>query len=231
MIIDAVIPALNEETTVGGVVTALRASANIDQVVVVDNGSSDRTAEVAEAAGAKVISCPVRGLGLAVKAGLAQARTELVLRTDADICNWSIRWVRLLAEASTGGLTRLIFDSPYDEFPVTRLVVEPLIRLAGFREIPRLPISGTYLIPMNAVDTNELADDWAFDISLLCAAMTSGLSLVEVEGGPLHDRPRDLNHYVPMASQIVKYFIDTYWDRKISHDAIGTRDYDPFRPR
>ena len=60
----AIIPALNEEAAIGGVVHELRSSV-LDEIIVVDNGSTDRTAEVALAAGARVVHQPERGYGAA----------------------------------------------------------------------------------------------------------------------------------------------------------------------
>jgi glycosyltransferase involved in cell wall biosynthesis len=66
--VSAILPAFNEEVAIGSVV--LRARKYADRVIVVDDGSSDRTAEVAKLAGAEVIRHPVnRGKGAALKTG------------------------------------------------------------------------------------------------------------------------------------------------------------------
>ena len=77
-IVSIVIPCLNEEDPIAGVVREVLAQ-NVDEVIVVDNGSTDRTAERAAEAGARVIQEPQRGYGRACAAGLA------VVRPDADI--------------------------------------------------------------------------------------------------------------------------------------------------
>jgi glycosyltransferase involved in cell wall biosynthesis len=67
--ITAILPAYNEEVSIGSVV--LRTRKYADRVIVVDDGSSDRTAEVAQMAGAEVIRHPQnRGKGAALKTGL-----------------------------------------------------------------------------------------------------------------------------------------------------------------
>jgi glycosyltransferase involved in cell wall biosynthesis len=73
-----VIPALNEEEPISDVVRAVLATNIPREVVVVDNGSTDRTAERARAAGARVVTAP-RGYGRASAAGVA------ALPTDCDI--------------------------------------------------------------------------------------------------------------------------------------------------
>jgi len=76
--VSAIIPCLDEETAIGAVVTAVLAQ-KVNEVVVVDGGSKDRTRERAEAAGARVVVEPRRGYGRAIRAGIA------VVRDDADI--------------------------------------------------------------------------------------------------------------------------------------------------
>src|SRR5215472_859177 len=84
-VVAVVIPCLDEETAIGQVVTAVLAQ-NVSEVVVVDGGSRDRTAERALAAGARVIVEPRRGYGRAVKAGIAAAREEadILVFLDGD---------------------------------------------------------------------------------------------------------------------------------------------------
>src|SRR5262249_49767030 len=85
MIVSAVIPCLEEEAAIGRLVRAVLAD-NIAEVVVVDGGSRDRTAEIATAAGAKVIVEHARGYGRAIQAGIAAARrdAEVLLFLDGD---------------------------------------------------------------------------------------------------------------------------------------------------
>ncbi|GAC1328729.1 MAG: glycosyltransferase family 2 protein [Candidatus Dormibacteria bacterium] len=82
----AVIPALDEEQAINRVVTRLLAELpELAAVVVVDNGSRDRTAERAREAGAVVVSEPRRGYGRACLAGVAAAQeAEVVLLLDGD---------------------------------------------------------------------------------------------------------------------------------------------------
>jgi hypothetical protein len=80
--ISLVIPCYNEE---GGIRQVLsRVPAEVDEVVVVDNASTDRTADVAAALGARVVREERRGYGAAYKAGLAQATCDIVATLDGD---------------------------------------------------------------------------------------------------------------------------------------------------
>ncbi|HLB17859.1 MAG TPA: glycosyltransferase family 2 protein, partial [Gaiellaceae bacterium] len=86
--ISVVIPCLNEEEAVGAVVDqaleGIAASGRTGEVIVVDNGSTDRSAEIAAAHGATVISEPRRGYGSAYLAGLAQVHGRYIVMGDAD---------------------------------------------------------------------------------------------------------------------------------------------------
>ncbi len=96
MKVAVVIPALNEERSLPHVLAALP---QVDQVVVVDNGSSDRTAELARDAGATVRFQPRRGYGSAVALGIAHLRgrpPDVVVILDADFSDDPAEMPRLL---------------------------------------------------------------------------------------------------------------------------------------
>ena len=83
MEVSAIIPALDEEVAVGVVVGGVPRDL-VSEVIVVDNGSTDRTGEVAAAAGALVVQEPRRGYGAACFAGAEAAGGEVLVFLDAD---------------------------------------------------------------------------------------------------------------------------------------------------
>jgi glycosyltransferase involved in cell wall biosynthesis len=80
--ITVIIPCLNEEQ---GIEKVLRAMPEfVDEIIVVDNASTDRTSEVATSLGARVIREEVRGYGRAYKRGFAMATGDLIITLDGD---------------------------------------------------------------------------------------------------------------------------------------------------
>ncbi len=80
--VTVIIPCLNEEQGIEQVLKSMPAF--VDEVIVVDNGSTDRTSDVARFHGAKVIREEVRGYGRAYKRGFAHATGDLIVTLDGD---------------------------------------------------------------------------------------------------------------------------------------------------
>ena len=80
--ITVIIPCLNEEQGIEGVMR--RMPEFVDEVIVVDNGSTDRTSDVAKEYGAKVIREDARGYGRAYKTGFAAATGDVIVTLDGD---------------------------------------------------------------------------------------------------------------------------------------------------
>ena len=84
--VSAIIPALDEEQSIGAVIEAIPRDV-VDEVIVIDGGSRDGTREVAGQRGARVVSEPRRGYGRACARGVSEARGDVLVFLDADGAN------------------------------------------------------------------------------------------------------------------------------------------------
>ena len=115
MIIQALIPAFNEAETIGAVIAGL--GGVVDAVTVVDDGSTDATADLARAAGANVIVQPERGgKGTAIRTGLAavlRGNCTHVLMIDGDLQHRPDEAVRLIDVATRTGADLVIGERQF----------------------------------------------------------------------------------------------------------------------
>ena len=103
MKVAVIVPALNEAGCIVELVTAAQRQA-VEEVLVVDNGSTDGTAQVARQAGARVVDEPRRGYGYACAAGVAAARpdTEVLVFLDGDFSFAPAEMPRLVGPIAAG---------------------------------------------------------------------------------------------------------------------------------
>jgi glycosyltransferase involved in cell wall biosynthesis len=99
----AIIPAWNEAETIGPVIAAARRAATVDEVIVVDNASTDHTADVADAYGVRVLFEPIQGKGEAMARGVAATDAEVIVFLDADLLGLEPRHVDALTGRILGG--------------------------------------------------------------------------------------------------------------------------------
>jgi glycosyltransferase involved in cell wall biosynthesis len=98
MVKSVIIPALNEAENLARNLPQVRSQLDAtDELIVVDNGSSDKTAEVASRCGAEVVFEPVRGRSQARNAGIKRSRGEIVVFLDAD-CTPQRGWLEELTQ-------------------------------------------------------------------------------------------------------------------------------------
>jgi glycosyltransferase involved in cell wall biosynthesis len=135
--IDVVIPARNEATTVADVVAAARGCRFAREVIVVDDGSSDRTAEIALAAGAKVVRREV-GTGSkaqAMELGVAASDAEAILFCDADVVGLTPAHLDAICRPYLEG--RAAMSVGWFDYGMLNPLVRRLPPTSGERVVPR----------------------------------------------------------------------------------------------
>ncbi|MEW5955306.1 MAG: glycosyltransferase family 2 protein [Candidatus Micrarchaeota archaeon] len=131
--IAVIIPAYNEQASIGRVVKAARDALPAAEVLVVDDASTDATARRARAAGARtLVHSSNRGKGAAMRSGLAKTQADVIVFLDADLPKLSAPHVRKLvqpvssqkADASIAFFENKAFQG------FTKMVYEPLVSIA-----------------------------------------------------------------------------------------------------
>lgn len=113
--ISAIVPVFDEETTVGGVVHALLNNALIDEVICINDGSSDNSLAILKTFEGRITLVNLeqnRGKGYALAAGVREAKGEIVAFFDADLVNLSDRYIETLLAPILDNHTRAVLGYP-----------------------------------------------------------------------------------------------------------------------
>ncbi|MFI6940592.1 glucosyl-3-phosphoglycerate synthase [Streptomyces sp. NPDC050418] len=228
--VSVVLPALDEEATVGQIVTVIRrelmspAAPLVDELLVIDSGSTDRTAEVAAAAGARVVHRDailpripaVPGKGEVLWRSLLVTSGEIVCFVDADLREFSPDFVSgivgpLLTEPEVQ-FVKAMYDRPLGDEAgqggrVTELVARPLLnlhwpQLAGFVQ----PLGGEYAARRSLLEQLPFPVGYGVELGLLVDALhTVGLdALAQVDVGVRKHRHQDGRALGRMAAAIYR---------------------------
>jgi len=228
--ISVCIPARNEEATVGSIVRTVVSTLSpsspgpwlVDEVVVVDDGSIDRTAAVARAEGARVITgdSTTGGKGQAMRVALREAEGDLIAFVDGDVTNFGPHFVTgllgpLLTDESValvkGHYQRPLHGAPGGGGRVTELMARPVIDLLfpGLSAIEQ-PLAGETAASRSVLEKCGLADGYAVELALLVdvAAIFGVESIAQVDLGVRVHRNRPLSELRHQATDILRAALD-----------------------
>lgn len=138
--IAAIIPAYNEAQTIAKVIRTIRAVRDIDEVIVVNDGSRDRTSVVARIAGARVIDLPQNvGKGEAMRIGALSSKADILFFSDADLIGYRPEHVRaVLAPVIAGDAAMCIgIRDRWGNLSEVFSKLDPLLAIGGERAIRR----------------------------------------------------------------------------------------------
>jgi len=225
--VSVIVPARNEAETIRKVVSILLGMADVGEVVVIDNGSTDDTAAQADAAGARVVSETRVGMGHAVRAGIMAAKYDWVMKVDADLDKFDTDlFARMPAARGPGiGLVKGAWHDPGDNMPMTRLLVMPAICLMfpGLGHL-RAPNSGLYLFNKSLIAPDALVDDYAVDLDVMLRVHAAGAKVAEVDIGRIEHDVRDVPHYNAMAEMLLKFFLSRQNRRLTTEMVVMAQD-------
>jgi glucosyl-3-phosphoglycerate synthase len=220
------IPARDEGSTVGSVVRAVvqpflaRTGGNglVDEVIVLDDGSSDDTAEQAYGAGARVVRGRrgAGGKGQAMAAALEAAVGDVIVFLDADVANTNPTFVTgmlgplLMTDHIAlvkGFYTRPLHGDPTGGGRVTELVARPVLELL-FPELSevRQPLAGETAAHRWVFEKVGFADGYGVELGLLIDVAThlGRDALAQVDLGERIHRNRPLHELRPQAVDVLR---------------------------
>jgi glucosyl-3-phosphoglycerate synthase len=231
--VSVVLPALDEESTVGVIVTAIRRElmerhALVDELVVMDSGSTDRTAAIAARAGARVVRVDdvlperghVPGKGEALWKSLHVTHGDLLVFVDSDLISFDPHFVvgllGPLLEDATVGYVKGLYDRPLSTTEglvptgggrVTEMTARPLLgalwpELAGFVQ----PLSGEYAGRRDLLEQVPFVSHYGVEFGLLVdlAELAGVDALAQVDLGTRRHSHQPDAALGRMAGQIVQ---------------------------
>lgn len=189
--ISVIIPARNEEKNIKKVINLIKKQQGylVDEIIVVDNGSTDSTYKKAQKAGATVLQCENAGKGYAMEAGIKHAKNNILVFLDADIDNYSENLIDNLTKPileEKADFVKSMFDRSGGR--VTELVAKPLLEIL-FPEIYHFsqPLSGMIAGKKEFFEKLELEKDYGVDIGILLDMIEIGARIEEVHIGKIHN--------------------------------------------
>ena len=227
-LVSVCLPARNEAETIGAIVATVRRDLIerdrlVDEIVVIDDGSTDDTARIAASEGALVVAehailpelCAGSGKGNALWKSLYACRGDIICWLDADIRNFDSsfvsRLVRPLIDDASVIFTKAYYRRPLNGEPngggrVTELVARPLLSqcFPALREIVQ-PLSGEYAGRREVLESVPFVEGWGVELGLLVdlAQRYGADAITQVDLGVREHRNRPLDDLGPQALAIL----------------------------
>lgn len=204
--ISVIIPALNEELTIGNVIRYCRQHSHVSEIIVIDDNSEDNTVAIAEEAGAIVLISRKRGKGISMQEGIEKASNDILVFLDADIDPYP--------QATIPLLTKPILNGEYDFVKatfsrnagrVTEIMAKPLLSIF-YPELLRFsqPLSGMIAGRKSFFERIELFNDYGVDIGILIDMHLMEARIKEVAIGYIENKSKPWHALGKMSMEVAK---------------------------
>ena len=204
--VTVIIPAFNEEENIVNVINLSKRCELVDEIIVVDNLSTDNTHKIAKEQNVTVVRCNQQGKGYAMETGLKHATNEILVFLDADISNYG-----------NDVLMKLIYPIYEENFDfvkstfdrvggrVTELVAKPLLKLL-FPNMHKFsqPLSGMIAGKKTFLKKINFEKDYGVDIAILLDMINLNATIKEVHIGYLKNDQKGWKSLEHMSEQVMK---------------------------
>lgn len=202
--ISVIIPAINEDKTIGLVVKIAKSDPRVTEVIVVDDKSFDNTVHEAKLAGASVITSTKIGKGASMRDGLLVSSQDIVVYLDADLGKLDTDAVNILAEpllSDQADFVKAKFSREAGR--VTELVAKPLLSLL-FPTLSHFtqPLGGIVAGHRKFLQQVCFEDDYGVDIALLIDMHLLGARIVEADIGQIEHRMQPWHQLTRMSKEV-----------------------------
>lgn len=207
--VTVIIPALNEQDTIAGVVHFCSSDPLVSEVIVVDDESTDATRTNAAAAGAKVIVSKVRGKGTSMREGAMAAGNQLLVFLDADIHPYPKNTIAKLVTPLKDNECDFVKGTfARNAGRVTELVAKPLLKifypeLSVFQQ----PLSGMIAGKKKMLDKINFLDDYGVDVGILIDMFMMQARIKEVNIGYIENKSKPWRMLGTMSAEVARAII------------------------
>lgn len=207
--VTVIIPARNEQKNIEKIVNLVKQNEIVGQLIVVDNNSSDDTAQIAKNAGAQVVHCEKQGKGYAMELGLQFVENDIIAFLDADIEDYDENLVDMLTmdiSADKADFVKSTFERKGGR--VTELVAKPLLKIA-YPNMHRFsqPLSGMIAGKTEFFKKISLEKDYGVDIGILLDMIGLNARINEVCIGKITNDSHDWSFLDKMAEEVMNAII------------------------
>ncbi len=204
--ISVIIPAYNEEENIKTVINICKNNEKVNEIIVVNNLSTDKTEEIAKSEGAKVVFCGQKGKGYAMEKGIEEAKNNCIVFLDGDIKDYRSDVVELLANPILEGKADFVkagFER--DHGRVTFLVAQPLLSIV-FPDMKKYeqPLSGMIAGKKEFFEKIAFEKDYGVDIGILLDMISSKARIEEVHIGKIENVSKDWRLLQAMCTEVMR---------------------------
>src|SRR3989339_2086852 len=206
MKISCIIPAFNEESTIINVIKNVKKVKVINEIMVVDDGSTDNTYNNAKSEGVRVIKhAQNKGKGAAIKTGVSYSSGDIILFLDADLYSITPKKIASILQPLENDEADFVKSSfTRARGRVTELVVKPLFSVVFPFIKFNQPLSGQFAIKRELLGELRIDDKWGVDIQILLQLVKKGVRISEVDIGRLIHKKQPLESLTVMSEQVIK---------------------------